>query len=120
MEVLLLIGCGVLLLMVLKRVTAGHDQAQRTLVGISDRLDELSRRMRMPTPGAGPAAEAAAMPTGGAPPQSMGDHSAPAQKPAETKTENVRVWDYSSPTPKPYEPEHVAVSPRMAEPSAAP
>ena len=37
MEFLLLIGCGVLLLMVLKRVNAGHDQTQayqRTLASI--------------------------------------------------------------------------------------
>jgi hypothetical protein len=65
----------------------------------------------------GPTAEAAT-PSGSAPAQSMGDRAAPVQKPAEAKTENVRVWDYSSPAPEPYEPEHVAVSPRRAEPPA--
>jgi hypothetical protein len=53
MEFLLLVGCGVLLLMVLKRVNASHDQTQRyqrTLADISDRLDELTQRTAILTP----------------------------------------------------------------------
>jgi hypothetical protein len=61
MEFLLFLGCGVLLFIVLKRVNAAHDQTQgfqRTLAGISDRLEELSRRIAILTRGADPAPEA--------------------------------------------------------------
>ena len=84
MEFLLLIGCGVLLLMVLKRVNAGHDQTQayqRALASIDDRLDELSRRIATLAPGAGPSAEAAT-PSGSSPAQSLGDRASPLLKPA--------------------------------------
>ena len=126
MEFLLLVGCGVLLLMVLKRVNAAHDQTQgyqRTLAGISDRLDELSRRIAILTPGAGPAA---ATPGDGAPPQPADEGAASAAQPAQTKTETVRVWDYSSPAPKPLEslPDAAAEPPKeppkIAEPPAEP
>ena len=86
MEFLLLVGCGVLLFMVLKRVNAAHDQTQRyqrTLTDISDRLDELMRRTAILTPGAGPAPAVAT--TGDAPPQHA-DKTAPTAQPAMAST----------------------------------
>ena len=114
MEFLLLVGCGVLLLMVLKRINAAHAQTQgyqRTLADISDRLDELTRRIAILTPGAGPVPEAAT-PTD-TPPQRAADETA--AQPAKVSTENVRVWDYSTPVPKLGEPLPGAA----AEPSKA-
>jgi uncharacterized membrane protein len=124
MEFLLFLGCGVLLFIVLKRVNAAHDQTQgfqRTLAGISDRLEELSRRIAILTRGADPAPEATT-PGSGAPPRPE-DHGA-ISAPQPVSTETVRVWDYSSPTPgpKPFEPPpDVAAEPlKMAEPSVEP
>ncbi len=119
MEFLLLVGCGVLLLMVLKRVNASHDQTQRyqrTLADISDRLDELTQRIAILTPGAGQA-PAAAKPADSAPPPAP--ESAPAA--VRTRTENVRVWDYSTPVPKFGEPlPGAAPEPKATEPPTEP
>jgi uncharacterized membrane protein len=112
-EFLLLIGCGVLLLMVLKRLNVAHDY-RNALAGISDRLDEMSQRIAALTPEAGPA-PAATAPVDSAPPRA--DNSAPASQPAKSKTENVRVWDYSTPVPKlPDSLPDTAAEPPMAEP----
>jgi uncharacterized membrane protein len=126
MEFLLLVGCGVLLFMVLKRVNAAHDQTQsyqRTLSDIGDRLDELTRRIAILTPGAGPV-PATATPTDTPPPHP--DDPTSAAQPARTSTENVRVWDYSTPVPKLGEPWPGAASEppkaieRPAEPAPEP
>ena len=61
-EFLLLVGCGVLLLMVLKRINAADSQARdlaAALAGVSDKLDQVLRRTATLPPDAGPVPEAA-------------------------------------------------------------
>ncbi len=123
MEFLLLVGCGVLLLMVLKRVNAAHDQTQsyqRTLADISDRLDELTRRIAILTPGAGPAPAAATPGDSAAATRAIDDASSAAGQGHNRKRPGLGLQHAGSETAASHRPRAAAEPPKMAEPPAEP
>ena len=102
MEILLLLACGVMLLVVLKRTNAAHDRTERldgTLNVISERLDQIARRIATLGPGVGP------MPSAATP----GGAAAQAPQPAERPTDIIRSPVAETPAPPPPPPPQPSV-----------